>query len=123
MNLERKTTEFAHDEMKVHELAQFYQNEHAEVSIDYVQFQPGKSQAHRHPGVASLFAIISGKGKVRVGNAYIPYDATNKAQLHSPIYTPPGEVHQVIAETPTNLISIQSPPIKDGDELRYEVVD
>lgn len=75
-----------------------------------------KNVTHHHEGYDATLCFISGNGKVRVNDAYLEYGAGSCFKV------PRKTVHQIVCETDTLMLTIQTPATTFGDKGWGDIV-
>lgn len=75
-----------------------------------------KNVTHHHEGYDATLCFISGKGKVRVNDAFLEYGKGSCFKV------PRNTVHQIVCETDTLMLTIQSPATTFGDKGWGDIV-
>jgi quercetin dioxygenase-like cupin family protein len=75
-----------------------------------------KNVTHHHEGYDATLCFISGKGKVRVNDAFLEYGAGSCFKV------PRKTVHQIVCATDTLMLTIQTPATTFGDKGWGDIV-
>jgi len=75
-----------------------------------------KNVTHHHEGYDAVLCFISGKGKVRVNDAFLEYGKGSCFKV------PRNTVHQIVCDTDTLMLTIQTPPTTFGDKGWGDIV-
>lgn len=75
-----------------------------------------RNVTHHHEGYAATLCFISGEGKVKVGDAYLEYGKGSCFKV------PRKTVHQIVCDTDTLMLTIQTPPTTFGDKGWGDIV-
>jgi len=75
-----------------------------------------KNVTHHHEGYDATLCFISGKGKVRVNDAFLEYGPGSSFKV------PRKTVHQIVCDTDTLMLTIQNPATTFGEKGWGDIV-